>query len=188
MMCPCGRRISSSFALSTTCRFSPVKNDSRPSVLALDVAQVRPNRSVISASVRSRLFKIGRALNSVARFAGLRDPVGRATLGLGNGERAIDERQVGGRRRGGVVLLEPSEEAVVDRRPRLEPQWRVLDHRHRMLVLVPPPRQRGSAESGGELARARRQAVEVQRIGREAHAAPKRADHRPRISPAHRRF
>jgi hypothetical protein len=60
----------------------------------------------------------------------------------------------------------------------------VLEHGHRVLVL-PPARQRRQSEARGHAARARRETMQRERVGRAAGTTAERADDRPRMAAAH---
>ena len=72
------------------------------------------------------------------------------------------------------------------RRSGCQAQRRVLNHRHRVLVLVPPARQRSLVESGGPASGACCETMELQGVGREAHSLVKRAEQEPRVAAGHR--
>src|SRR6266436_3018956 len=85
-----------------------------------------------------------------------------------------------------MVRLEPSEEAALQPCPWVETHLGVLDHRHRVLMLLPLPWEHGCLQSFGDRAGTRGHAMELQCVGGEADSVTQRTDHRPRVTPAHR--
>jgi hypothetical protein len=145
-----------------------------------------------SNAPRSPSLRLGE-IATAKRLAGAEERRGRAhrrrsgrrprrRCGLGEREHAFDDGSIVRRRRRGMVRLEPTEEAAIRARSRSELEGFVLDHRHRVLVLATHAGKARLRERSGSVARPRREAVELERIGREARPSPERTDRGPRVA------
>ena len=149
-ICPCGRSTPRSFAREHHVSIRADEEGVEPAVLALDVAQLAAEEigDLALAEIAAREPRAGaeqrRRRRDEVRFLRSRRSRG---CGLGQRERAIDEREVRRRRRRRMIGLEPAEEAARDARARLESHRLVLQHRHRVLVLLALARQRLGAQS-----------------------------------------
>ncbi len=95
----------------------------------------------------------------------------RQRLRLGQGQRAVDERQVAGLSGGRMISSQLGEESKVDALPRGQRRRHVLDREQGMFVLQAPARQPvddALRHSAGAL----REAVHLQCVGGEAATAP----------------
>ena len=104
--------------------------------------------------------------------------------GLGQRERRVGLGEIGVRRGGRVIRLEPCEKPARSFLARRERERRVLHRGHRVLALQArarqPLRQRRRA-----LARARGEAEKLERVRRERNAPAERPDEKPREASAH---
>ena len=152
-ICPCGRRLARSFAGSTTCAASGAEEGEQPPVALprrrgarrRTAPPARPARVGAAASSGASLKSVARARDGDAAAPSAR------RRGLGQRQRAIDEREVGGAAGVRMVRLEPGEEAERGARAGRQRQRLVLQHRHRVLVLA--------AHAGQALGRQRRPAA-----------------------------
>ncbi len=157
------------------------------SVLGLDRAPLAPEQGceLDVVQVDDLEKRAGAEQRMCGRCSALAGGIEARCPGLRQRQDAVDENEVGVRRRLGMVLLDRTEEASPHRRSRYQLHGVVLHDGHRMLVL-PPPGKRGRHEPGRLRARAGRQAVKVERIGRDAGTPSERAHHRPGMTPVHR--
>jgi hypothetical protein len=106
--------------------------------------------------------------------------------GFRQGEDTIDRREVGVRRDALVIGLEPPKEPPMRSGARGKGQRRVLDHGHGVFVLAARAGEAWRDESDWRLTGTGGETVELESVSGEAHAAVQRADHRPRLTAAHR--
>src|SRR5205085_10749865 len=130
----------------------------RRAAVALDVTPVLAEEpcELVVIQVVAREGRPGAEQRGRRPLAGRVVP-GRRWRRLRERERLVDEGEVGRRCRLRMIRLEPAEEAARGARARLEPDARILEHGHRMLVLAAPARQ-ARGEARRQLAGARREA------------------------------
>ena len=185
---PCGRRTPSSLALSTTWRLAPVKNEwTRPP--SRSTSRISPpKRARMLRSPRSRHARHGRLLNSVDAGGSWEPSPPSLCLPAASGSertrstRARSSAELGlswsGRKKPKnprVILAPGSSRTRASCRTAIECScWR----RRPGSILL--------AQQRWTVARAAAHGMELERVGRKAHAPAKRAHERPRMEAAHR--
>ena len=167
---------------------APAKNDSSWPSSRSTWRRSSPQKRATSASVRSRQRRrlcaenrvlIGRAAVAARRRVRGAAASGRARTRSTAARSASDVTRL-------VIGLEPPEEAPMRRGAGGKGQRRVLDHGHGVLVLAACAGEARRDESDRCLTGTGGETVELERVSGEAHAAVQRADHRPRLTAAHR--